>query len=470
MKKKICVVVLIFAMLFGLASCGETKFSSIGVVPDEKSIHISIAMCGDVMAHMPQLNAAEQADGSYDFSDNYSYVSSIMSDADLCMANVECTFPGGDYTGYPAFRTPDSLAGALKNAGVDIGIFANNHMNDSGLDGAKRTVEVLQDAGLKVVGCRTNTDQNRSIVYQLVKDGEVINIGVVAYAYETSRGDTNRTMNGGAMRSDAVDYYNTFRQYADTSYLNLDIENIKAEVKWCQDRSDITIVYLHWGDEYQRHSNARQEYIAEKIAEAKPDAIVASHPHVIQEISYVNDVPVYYSIGNYISNQRAETLDNHYTEQGLIAMLDFDLVSYPVDDGSYVIAKDGEEISINVLESAKHDGNVSGYKVYGTSFELKAEDEYNHKLFKIFAKKPKKADMDWYSWSKWETQLCEAKAVPTWVNKYRDANGIRFVIIPLISGFENNESLVKAGYVNRAKDALADIKDLIGEEFIWNLK
>lgn len=447
MRKKIIAIFLIFGMLLGMAGCGQSEPVAIGLVPEAKSVDVSIAICGDVMAHMPQVNAALQADGTYNFDSCFDDVRSIMSGADICMANVECTFPGtGEYMGYPAFHSPDSVATALANAGVDIGIFANNHMNDSGLAGARRTVQVLEDAGLKVVGCRQSTDQNRSIVYQLVKGEEVINVGVVAYSYETSKGDSNRTMNGGAMHKDAPDYYNTFRQYADTSYLDKDIAAIKSEIEWCKSRSDITIVYLHWGEEYQRHSNKTQQYIAKSIAEAGPDAIVASHPHVIEEISYIGDIPVYYSIGNYVSNQREETLDNHYTEQGLIAMLDFKLVNNPVDDGTYVI--DG----INVL---------------GTPEEVAAEEKYNKKFFKLFSHKPEKAEMEWDSWSGWKVATEKAKAVPTWVNKYSASGKIKYVIVPLVGNFENNASLKAAGYVSRAKNALNDIVELIGSEFIW---
>ena len=464
-------------MLFSFAACGDKEPVAIGTVPEAKTVEISIAMCGDVMAHMPQVNSALQSDGTYDFNPSFDEVRSIMSEADLCMANVECTFPGGDYMGYPAFRTPDSLADALKNAGVDVGIFANNHMNDSGLKGAMRTCEVLKDAGLKVVGCRTSEDQNRSIIYQLVKDGEIINVGVVAYSYETSKGDTNRTMNGGAMASNAVNYYNTFRQYADTSYLDRDIENIKSEIAWCKDRSDITIVYLHWGEEYQRHSNSRQQYIAEKISEAGPDAIVASHPHVLQEISYVNGIPVYYSIGNYVSNQREETLDNHYTEQGLIAMMNFTLMSKPIDDGKYVIAPVGGAVTFDGEGGATFaDGSVAdadsiaGFEVYGTRSECQAEEEYNKKLLKIFAKKPEKAPVVWESWSSWTKADLSAKAVPTWVSRYYEAGKQHYRIVPLVGDFTSLPSITKGNYANRATNALAEIKELIGEEFIWNLK
>ena len=58
------------------------------------------------------------------------------------------------------------------------------------------------------------------------------------------------------------------------------------------------------------------------------DIIFASHPHVLQQAEYLEPegsdrkVPVFYSMGNFISNQRTETLGNRYTEQGLMAQVD----------------------------------------------------------------------------------------------------------------------------------------------------
>ena len=441
-------------MLLSFVGCGEVDPTVVGTVPEDKTISISIAVCGDVMAHMPQLEAAKKADGTYDFNRSFDYVRGIMSGVDLCMANVECTFPGsGEYAGYPGFKTPDSMAEALANAGVDVGLFANNHMNDSGLAGALRTAEVIRDYGMQTVGCRTSESDPRSIIVPIEKDGEVVKVGVVAYAYETSQGDTNRTMNGGAMKVDAPNYYNTFRQYADLSVLDKDIEGIKNEIAWCKENSDIVLVYLHWGEEYQRHSNARQQYIAERLAEAAPDAIIASHPHVLQEIAEVNGVPVYYSIGNYVSNQREETLDNHYTEQGLIAMLNFDLTKSAVDDGKYVI-----------------DGFGEGAPIYGTPEEVALEAEYNKKIFKFFSKAPEKSEVVWDSWSAWSKEGETAKAVPTWVNRYKEEGKTVYEIVPLINGFEENAGLNFASYVGRAGNALKEITELLGEEYIWNLK
>ena len=66
------------------------------------------------------------------------------------------------------------------------------------------------------------------------------------------------------------------------------------------------------------------------------DVIFGSHPHVLQQAEYITakdsqkKVPVFYSMGNFISNQRTETLGNRYTEQGMIAQVN---LTYSEDKG-----------------------------------------------------------------------------------------------------------------------------------------
>jgi len=65
--------------------------------------------------------------------------------------------------------------------------------------------------------------------------------------------------------------------------------------------------------------------IAREVAGLGADIIFASHPHVVQPVEILTDgdtgrrTAVFYSMGNFISNQRTETLNNRYTEQGIIA-------------------------------------------------------------------------------------------------------------------------------------------------------
>ena len=280
-------------------------------------IQLSITCAGDIMAHSTQLTAQyDPSTGEYDFSNNYMYVKDYISQADLALCNVETTFAAGKPTGYPAFNSPDSMADDIRDAGFDVAITANNHMLDRGYRGMQRTLKVLRNAGLTTVGSQLAGEKETTFTLVDVKG---LRVGVVAYTYETSGSESNRTMNGSAMSAASKEWINGFAYPMldqDLAYLKQDIEDAKAA------GADIVIAYLHWGEEYQRSANRWQKSIAEKVADFGADIIFASHPHVLQPVEWLGDVPVFYSMGNFISNQRAETLDNRYTEQGMLANVD----------------------------------------------------------------------------------------------------------------------------------------------------
>ena len=321
-KKRSVLVVLLIAVMMVVSSCGggsDQKESS-EKETKSKAVKVSILCAGDVMAHVPNISSALQSDGSYDFNDNYEYVEDYISKADLALCNMETTFKGGTPSGYPLFNAPDSLAEAVKNAGFDVAFTSNNHMMDTGYDGMQRTLKVLRDEGMKTVGSRLEGEKKR---YAVVKV-KGVKIGLVAYTYETTQtaGDTV-SINGNNISDDSARLINSFN-YHDLE--SEDYDRIEEDIDGCrEDGADVVVCYLHWGNEYEQSPNDDQEEMAQALANMGADVIFASHPHVLQEIDVLTSekggqkVPVFYSLGNYISNQRTETLSNKYTENGAMA-------------------------------------------------------------------------------------------------------------------------------------------------------
>ena len=89
----------------------------------------SIGVTGDVLIHSPVYNAAYKGNGEYDFNDIFTYISEYYERFDFMVANLEVTLSGANrgYSGYPTFNCPDAIVDALKNAGVDMLLNANNH-------------------------------------------------------------------------------------------------------------------------------------------------------------------------------------------------------------------------------------------------------------------------------------------------------------------------------------------------------
>ena len=360
----------------------------------EKAVSLKISAVGDVMVHKPQIPAQyDSTTGNYNFDNNFEYVKKYIEKADLALCNLETTFAGGKYTGYPVFNAPESLATALKKAGFDVALTANNHMMDMGLSGMKRTLEISRQEGLETAGTHLEGENDYTIL-----DVKNVKIGIVAYLYETPSVDSVPTINGNRISEEAWPFLNTF------NYNTLDEDLLKVK-KSIQDAraagADIIISYFHWGEEYQRSPNEYQQYIAKEAASYGADIIFASHPHVLQGMEMITDpesgrkTPVFYSMGNFISNQRMETLDNRYTEQGMIA-----------------------EVDLEYMKSTK------------------------------------------------QIQSIQMKAIPTWVDKYKKSGKDVYTIIPLDNAFSDNPSLAESGHFSRAKQAFADITELLGEEYI----
>jgi poly-gamma-glutamate synthesis protein (capsule biosynthesis protein) len=95
----------------------------------------SIYFAGDAMQHIAQIERALQTDGTYSYKECFTYVKEQVSEANLAICNLEVTLGGEPYRGYPQFSAPDEFASALKDAGFDILLTANNHCLDRGIKG-----------------------------------------------------------------------------------------------------------------------------------------------------------------------------------------------------------------------------------------------------------------------------------------------------------------------------------------------
>lgn len=285
---------------------------------------VIIAAVGDVMVHSPQFKAQyRQETGNYDFTNNFRFVKPYLLLADLALANLETTFGGESlgYSGFPRFNTPDSLADALKDAGFDLIVTANNHTFDTGSDGVFRTIDILRERGLQPIGTRKPEDGKSYIVIE----SNGIKIGFSAYTFETPRISGKKTINGIIVPREHEDLIDSFSEQdlaAGLPKLKERIEAMRAE------GAEFLVFYLHWGEEYQREPNRVQREIASILANYGVNLIFGSHPHVLQSVEYVwsgdgsKATLVFFSLGNFLSNQRYERLKKKYTEDGVIVYVE----------------------------------------------------------------------------------------------------------------------------------------------------
>ncbi|NKF08020.1 CapA family protein [Clostridium gasigenes] len=287
----------------------------------EKTKTIEIVATGDVLIHKEILDTQYDATkDSYDFNNNFQYIKSYLENADLTISNLETTLAGKEnygYSGYPSFNSPDSLADAMKIAGIDVVANMNNHALDRDVKGYKRTRQTLVDKGFDVIGTRA-TDKDKRYV---IKDVKGIKMGITSYGYTMTGEDNKRGLNGIVIPQEILPLMNSFHP----DNLNWDLENMKEQIANMKaDGAEVIVFYMHWGDEYELEPNAMQVKIAQFLADEKVDIIFGTHPHSLQPIDILkssdgkSETPVIYSMGNFLSSQRTERIQNPYTEDGVI--------------------------------------------------------------------------------------------------------------------------------------------------------
>ena len=84
-------------------------------------------------------------------------------------------------------------------------------------------------------------------------------------------------------------------------------EKLYQVVAEAKEQSDFVIVFIHWGTENQAEPDWAQLDQAPKLAQAGADLIIGDHSHCLQGITYFDDTPVIYSLGNFWFNSK--TLD-----------------------------------------------------------------------------------------------------------------------------------------------------------------
>ena len=248
---------------------------------------VNLMFVGDAMQHAPQITAAQQPDGTYDYTPCFQYIEDDINWADLAVVNLECPLGGKPYTGYPCFSAPDSYAQRLRDVGFDLFLTANNHCLDRRDKGLVRTCQMLDSLSIPHIGTyRDQQERNLRIPYIVNVKG--IKIAFLDYTYGT---------NGIPIQGNVIVDF-------------IDQQQIADDIALARQRGAQAIcVNLHWGIEYQLKPVASQRTLADWLVTQGVDLIIGGHPHVVEPMEmryskeYDKNVLLVYSMGNFISNQ-----------------------------------------------------------------------------------------------------------------------------------------------------------------------
>jgi len=259
---------------------------------------VKIVAFGDNLIHKQIYEyASKYKGGKFDFL--YEPFFDDIQAADIAALNAETVLVDKESMigGYPSFGSPLEVGKALKNAGFDVASCANNHALDRGIQGIDITADFYENAGITCVGIQKSTDIQYRPYEIIYRNG--IKIALLSYTYGTNIGDISKS------HPNVVHYLP--KDESEDAGLVDDIQSARKD-------ADFVIVFVHWGEEYNKKVTSDQKRIAKLFAEGCADVVIGSHPHVVQKTEQMKrpdgkKMLIYYSLGNFraVQGQSEET-------------------------------------------------------------------------------------------------------------------------------------------------------------------
>jgi poly-gamma-glutamate synthesis protein (capsule biosynthesis protein) len=227
--------------------------------------------------------AREKKDPAWPFRE----LAPFFAGADIAFANLESPFSD---RGHPAehgmvFKAAPEMIEGLRLAGIKVVSTANNHARDCGEYGVKFTLDWLASHGISAAGTGATPEAAHKGVV-LERNGT--RFGFLGYTFDQANGN-----------------YKT----QDDCVAVADVEKMRADVGDLKRRSDVIIVSMHAGNEYQPKPNAMQIRFARAAIDAGARVVAGHHPHVVQPVEHYGGGVIFYSLGNLVFDQfqRKET-------------------------------------------------------------------------------------------------------------------------------------------------------------------
>ncbi len=258
--------------------------------------NVSFIFVGDVMQHDGQIEAAyNKRTNSYEYEDGFKFIKPVINMYDIRVANLEVTLAGKPFKGYPQFSAPDDLAQTLVSTGFNVILTANNHSCDRGDAGVERTLDKLDELGVKHTGT-FRSQEERDSLYPLMIEQNGIKVAMLNYTYGT---------NGLYVKKPLI------VNYIDSTMIKQDIARAKEL------NADYIICNMHWGTEYKLLPNSYQKTYESVCYRAGADMVIGGHPHVLQPIEKKvvgeEEKLTVWSLGNFVSNMSVR-----YTRGGVM--------------------------------------------------------------------------------------------------------------------------------------------------------
>ncbi len=244
----------------GFAFTDSSKVIEISEAKEQKSI----VFVGDIMMARDVERRLAYLGGEYVFAGVKDYFANkfVVGNFEASIPQIHEPTPNFAFK----FSVPVASLNDLVLAGFTQLSLANNHSFDFGAAGYQNTFKSISDYTIKAFG------------------------------------------HPSAINSDSVTYIDNGNKTVaiiglSNLYTAINKKSWDEIFKEAESKSDIQIVYIHWGEEYELIHSVSQEKLAKELIDSGVDIIVGHHPHVVQGIQKYNNGIIFYSLGNFLFDQ-----------------------------------------------------------------------------------------------------------------------------------------------------------------------
>jgi poly-gamma-glutamate capsule biosynthesis protein CapA/YwtB (metallophosphatase superfamily) len=221
----------------------------------------------------------------------------VLREADFAMLNLESavTDRGTEEPKTYHFRAPVTAYEALAAAGIDVISLANNHTLDYGQVGLADTLDSAGAAGMPYVGAGRN-------------------IGEAHTPHLTTVASTRLAVLGFSQVHELADSWAATGSRPGIAMAH-DTERAAGAVSAVNDRADLVIVYVHWGQEGNPCPTDEMRTFAAAMVDAGADIVLGTHAHVLLAGGWLDGAYVHWGLGNFVWYG-----DSHSTDTGVLLL------------------------------------------------------------------------------------------------------------------------------------------------------
>jgi len=209
---------------------------------------------------------------------------SLFKNSDLNIVNLEAPVTNSNKTinktGPNIKSHEQSTKDVLDKLDIDVVTLANNHVLDYDEQGVADTLSFCKANNIRPVGAGMNLEEASEILYVETQEGK---IAIINFAENEWTAATEKTAGANPM-----DLINNFKQLQEAKKV-----------------ADFVIVIVHGGNEHYAYPSPRMVKQYRFYAENGADAVISHHTHCISGYEIYNEVPIFYSLGNFLFTEKS---------------------------------------------------------------------------------------------------------------------------------------------------------------------